>query len=88
MKLQDNQCVFLNKLDTMKKSNIQYQFNVKELNYYKSGLELFINDIKEFTKDKKDVYIVVDTKEKVDKIKKKFIKKKLIKLLLIKIFKL
>ncbi len=70
MKLQDNQCVFLNKLDTMKKSSIQYQFNAKELNYYKSGIELFINDIKKFTKDKKDVYIVVDTKEKVDKIKK------------------
>ena len=70
MKIQDNQCVFLNKLDTMKKSSIQYQFNAKELNYYKSGIELFINDIKKFTKDKKDVYIVVDTKEKVDKIKK------------------
>lgn len=70
IKIKDNQCVFLNKLDTMKKSSIQYQFNAKELNYYKSGIELFINDIKKFTKDKKDVYIVVDTKEKVDKIKK------------------
>ena len=69
-KLSDYQCVYLNKLDTMRKSNIQYQFNAKELNYYKSGMELFINDLKKFTKDKQNVYIIVDTKEKIEKVKK------------------
>ena len=70
LKLLEHQCVYLNKFDTMRKSNIQYQFNAKELNYYKSGIELFVNDIQKFTNDKQNVYIVVDSKEKTDKIKK------------------
>ena len=70
-KISNHQCVFLNKLDTFRKSGLEkYDFNAKELNYYKSGIELFIDDIKKFTKDGKNVYIVVDAKEKADKIKK------------------
>ena len=70
-KILKHQCVFLNKLDVIRKNEIEkYNFNAKELNYYKSGIELFISDIKKFTKDRKNVYIIVDVKEKVDKIKK------------------
>ncbi len=70
MKLSDYQCVYLNKLDTMRKGSLQYQFNAKELNYYKSGIELFFEDIQKFINDKKNIYIIVDSKEKADKIKK------------------
>ena len=65
------QSVFLEKLDNQVKSGTEkYDFKYKELNYYKSGIDLFINDIKSFIKEKKKVYIVVDTKEKADKISK------------------
>ena len=65
------QNVFLEKLDNQVKSGTEkYDFKYKELNYYKSGIDLFINDIKNFIKEKKKVYIVVDTKEKADKISK------------------
>ena len=65
------QSVFLEKLDNQVKSGTEkYDFKYKELNYYKSGIDLFINDIKNFIKEKKKVYIVVDTKEKADKISK------------------
>lgn len=65
------QSVFLEKLDNQVKSGTEkYAFKYKELNYYKSGIDLFINDIKNFIKEKKKVYIVVDTKEKADKISK------------------
>lgn len=62
--------IYLNKLNNIFKSNIvKYDFNSKELNYFKSGTELFIEDIKNFQKINKKVFIIVDMKEKVDKIK-------------------
>ena len=69
-KILNRQCVFLDKLDAIERNGREkYDFNAKELNYYKSGIDLFINDIKKFIKDNKNVYIVVDAKEKADKIK-------------------
>ena len=71
MKLNDRQLIFIDKLDNYVKSGIEkYEFNYKELNYFKSGIELFINDIKNFKKENKKVYILVDSKEKADKIQK------------------
>ena len=69
LKIQKYKNIFLNKLDNLNKNGIdKYNFNARELNYFKSGIELFINDIKKFTEDKKNVYIIVDAKEKSDKI--------------------
>ena len=48
------QSVFLEKLDNQVKSGTEkYDFKYKELNYYKSGIDLFINDIKNFIKKRK-----------------------------------
>ena len=69
LKIQKYKNIFLNKLDNLNKNGIdKYNFNARELNYFKSGIELFINDIKKFTEDKKNVYIIVDAKEKANKI--------------------
>ena len=63
------QVIYLEKLISNFKSNIEkYNFNFKELNYYKAGMDLFINDIKNFQKDNKKVYVFVDMKEKIKKI--------------------
>ena len=65
------QTIYLDKLDDRFKNGIEsYDFKYKELNYFKSGIDLFINDISNFKKQNKKVYIVVDTKEKAEKIKK------------------
>ena len=74
-KLQSNiekyQTIYLDKLDDRIKNGIErYDFKYKELNYFKSGIDLFINDINNFKKQEKKVYIVVDTKEKADKMEK------------------
>ena len=63
--------IYVEKLNTTTKSNIEI-FNLKyrQLNYYKSGIDLFINDIKNFQKDNKKIYVVVDMKEKANKIEK------------------
>ena len=68
-KLNKYQTVYLDKLDNVYKNSIEkYNFNCKEINYYKSGIDLFINDIINFQKENKKVYIIVETKEKADKI--------------------
>lgn len=71
LKLQKYQTIYLEKLDNIFKNGIeQYDFKYKELNYFKSGIDLFINDILNFKKENKKVYVVVETKEKADKIAK------------------
>ena len=70
-KLQTHQTILLDKLDNNYNGGIEkYNFNYKELSYFKTGIDLFINDIKNFKKNKKKIYIVVETKEKAEKIKK------------------
>ena len=70
-KLQKHQTILLDKLDNNYNGGIEkYNFNYKELSYFKTGIDLFINDIKNFKKNKKKIYIVVETKEKAEKIKK------------------
>lgn len=70
-KLQNHQTVYLEKLDNSYKNGIEkYDFRCKELNYFKSGIDLFINDIINLKKDNKKIYIIVETKEKASKIAK------------------
>ena len=65
------QTVNLERLDNTNKNSIEkYDFKFKELNYFKSGIDLFIGDIKNFLKQEKNVYIVIDKKEKAKKIEK------------------
>lgn len=65
------QTIFIDKLDNYAKSGMEkYDFKYKELNYFKSGIELFINDIVNFKNENKKVYILLDSKEKAEKIEK------------------
>ena len=69
--LEKKKNIYVEKLNTTTKSGIE-KFNLKyrQLNYYKTGIDLFIGDIKKYLKDKKKVYVVVDMKEKANKIEK------------------
>ena len=65
------QNILLEKLDNSLKTGIEkFDFYCREINYFKSTIDLFIEDIKKYKDQKKNTYIVVDTKEKADKIKK------------------
>ena len=69
--LDSKKVIYVEKLNTTTKSNIEkFNLRYRQLNYYKSGIDLFINDIKNFQKDKKKIYVVVDMKEKANKIEK------------------
>ncbi len=64
------QTIYLDKLDNIYKSNIErYEVNSKELNYFKSEINLFISDVLTFKKQKKEIFIIAETKEKCEKIK-------------------
>ena len=66
-----HQTIFLDKLDNLYKSNIErYEFDCRELNYFKTSLDLFINDIINFRKQKLPIFIISETKEKAKKIEK------------------
>ncbi len=68
-KLENKQTIYIEKLNNHTNSGIEkYNLNYRQLNYYKSGIDLLINDIKNFLKDNKKVYILVDMKEKIGKI--------------------
>ena len=70
-KLKKVQTIYLDKLDSKHQNGIErYEINCKELQYFKTGIDLFIQDIKNFKKQNQKVYIVVETKEKIDKIAK------------------
>ena len=65
------QLIYVEKLNTTSKSNLaKYNLNYRQLNYYKSGTDLFISDIQNFLKDNKKIYILVDMKEKIAKVQK------------------
>ena len=70
-KFEEHQTIYLDKLDNIYKSNIErYNLNCKEINYFKTGINLFIEDIKNFQKQNKNIYIIADTKEKAGTIEK------------------
>ena len=69
--LKNKKTIYIEKLNTTTSSNIEkFNFRYRQLNYYKNGIDLFINDIKNFQQKNKSIYIVVDMKEKVKKIEK------------------
>ncbi len=63
--------IYIEKLNTTISSSIEkFNLRYRQLNYYKNGIDLFINDIKNYQNDNKKIYIVVDMKEKASKIEK------------------
>ena len=68
-----NAIIYLEKQDAVTKKQAQrYHFEYREINYYKSEIENLFEDIKNWNKDKKSIYVMVDTKEKAKKLKEIF----------------
>ena len=65
-----HQIIYLEKQDvTTKKQAEKYNFEYREINYYKSEIENLFEDIKKWNKEKKSIYAMVETKEKAKKLK-------------------
>lgn len=64
------QIIYLEKQDTITKKQAQrYHFEYIEKNYFKSEIESLFKDIEKWNKEKKSIYIMVETKEKAKKLK-------------------
>ena len=74
-----NKLIYLEKQDAVtKKQAERYHFEYREINYYKSEIENFFEDIKKWNKEKKSIYVMVETKEKANKLKELFEKENII----------
>ena len=47
----------------------KFEFNYRQVNFYKSEIEILINDIKKWQKENKKIFILAGGKESVDKVK-------------------
>ena len=70
-KLEEKQLIYIEKQDTQSKIQVEkYKFNYREINYYKSEIEGLFSDLEKWQKEKKKIYILLETKEKANKLKK------------------
>ncbi|MBS6251654.1 MAG: transcription-repair coupling factor [Clostridium sp.] len=71
--------IYLEKQDfSTDKTSEKYKFEYREINYYKSEIEGFFEEIKKALLDKKSVYILVESKEKAKKLKETLEKEEII----------
>ena len=66
----NKQILYLEKQDVLTKRQVnRYNFEYREVNYYKNDIDILFEDIKKWNKDKKSIYILAGTKEKANKLK-------------------
>ena len=77
--LNEKQLVYVEKQDSkIEIEGIKYNFNYRDINYYKSETQVFLEDLYKYVNEKKTVYILVDNKEKAQKLKKLLEEKEII----------
>ena len=66
---EDKQVIYLEKQDLGTKtiSNTKYNFNYRDVKYYKSEIEILIGDLIKALNDKKEVVVLAGNKEETDK---------------------
>lgn len=73
------QLIYLEKQDAVtKKQAVRYHFEYREVNYYKSEIDNLFEDIQKWNKEKKTIYILVETIEKAKKLKELFEKENIL----------
>ena len=62
--------IYLEKQDAVTKKQAQrYHFEYREINYYKSEIENLFEELNNWNKEKKSIYVMVENKEKAKKLK-------------------
>lgn len=77
--LENRQLVYLERFDAT--SNVQaekYSFRYREINYFKSEIEELLKDIRKWINEKKEVIVLVQSKDKIKKLKAIFEKEDII----------
>ncbi len=69
--LKEKQLIYMEKQDTSLSLPVEkYRFEFRETNYYKRDIEILFSDLEKSIKEKKKIYILIETKEKARKLKK------------------
>lgn len=69
--LQKKTCIYLEQNDFGYKGKAEkYTFDYREVNFYKSNMETFLEDVKKAKQGNKKVYILLNTEEKAKKLSK------------------
>ena len=68
--LNKKQLVYIEKQDSsIDIEGEKYEFKYRDVNYYKSEIDNLFKDLNKYLKEKKNVYILIETKEKAKKLK-------------------
>ena len=68
-KLQEKELVYIEKQDiTVKKQVEKYNFNYREVNYFKSEISRLFEELQKAQAEKKHIYVLTSTKEKAKKL--------------------
>ncbi len=71
--------IYLDKLDNITKKQLErFNFQIRDVNYYKSEIENLFKDIKKALKENKSVYVLVSNKEKAKKLQEIFEKQEIL----------
>ena len=66
----EKQIIYFEKQDILtSRQSKRYNFNYRQINYYKSEIENLFEDIKKWNKEQKSIYVMVSTKDKAKKLK-------------------
>ncbi len=69
--LEKRQTIYMEKQDLRNPLAVEnYSFEYREVNYYKSNLEDFLEDLKKAIQKKKKIYLLISSKEKAKKLQK------------------
>ncbi len=78
-KFEEHQLIYLARFDENTKiESEKYNFKYREINYFKSEVEELIKDIRKWCNEKKEIIVLVNSKEKVKKLKAIFEKEEII----------
>lgn len=78
-KCEEHQLIYLARFDENTKiESEKYNFKYREINYFKSEVEELIKDIRKWCNEKKEIIVLVNSKEKVKKLKAIFEKEEII----------
>ena len=63
----ENQIIYIQNNNSYTSIN-QYEFNYREINFYKSEIELLISDIKKWQKEKKEIILLTGNEANIEKV--------------------
>ena len=78
-KFEEHQLLYLERFDdNVKIQSEKYNFKYREINYFKSEVEELLKDIRKWCNEKKEIIVLVNSKDKIKKLKAIFEKEDII----------